>query len=36
MPYVEEVDTRHHEGVDNSEDDVGLTRHLLATSKGLR
>ena len=32
MTYVEEVDTRHHEGVDDSEDDIGLKIQSLATS----
>lgn len=34
--YVEEVDARHHEGVDDSEDNVGLKQQLLATANRLR
>lgn len=31
ITHIEEVDARHHEGVDDGEDDVSLERQLLAT-----
>ena len=34
IAYIEEIDARHHEGIDDGKDDVGLECHLLAKPNG--